>query len=165
MSFLKRLFGKQKEEAPELPPEFLQSEPPDWLLDLKGTGLPQSGSFSVRVQLWNGSRQGSADIIILPGEEGQEPQNATAPLLKSEIDRLFVVLGFSFPHDIESVVSTVKGGLPVTLSVHRHEPYAVKTTEYNLAGWIDSRQTRPAAVEIGWLLLEIQKRVLPRGEK
>src|SRR5947209_6587510 len=157
MSFLKRLFSGRKNEVQELPPEFEQSEPPDWLLDLKGQDLPQGSRFSIRVQLSAASRIGSADILILPCQEGEQPRSGTAELTRPEFDRLLVILGFSFPGDFEDVAGSEKEGLPVTISIHRREPYDLKTANCNLVGWNESKQSRPPLVEIGWILLEMQK--------
>lgn len=165
MSFLSRLLSRKKEEVPELPPEFLEADPPDWILDLKGTGLPNCGAFSVRVQLRHGARKGSADVLLLPQDESGQPQSATGDLQGGEIDRLFVLLGFSFPDHIDDILSSEAEGLPVTLSIHRHEPYSLKTGTCNLAGWIESRKSRPPTVDIGLILLEVQKRVLPAQGK
>jgi len=161
MSLLSRLFSKKKTEPLELPPEFQQDNPPDWLLDLKGAGLPHGGAFSVRVQLWQGARIASADILLLPEKEGAAPRNTSAELISSEVDRLLVLLGFSFPDQIESVPSDAKDGIPVTLSLYRQEPYCEIISTCNLADWIDTRKSRPPAVEIGLVLLDIQQRTLP----
>lgn len=161
MSLLSRLFSKKKSEPQDLPPEFQQDNPPDWLLDLKGSAQPHGGAFSVRVQLWQGTRKASADVLLLPEKEGTQPRNATTELLSLEVDRLLVLLGFSFPDQIESVSSDVVDGMPVTLSLYRQEPYCEKTATCNLADWIDTRKSRPPVVETGLLLLEIQKRILP----
>jgi hypothetical protein len=161
MNFLKRLFSGKKNEVQEMPPEFAQSEPPDWLLDLKGQGLPHGNRFSIRVQLSTATRTGSVDVLILPLEEGGQPLSATAELIQTEFDRLLVILGFSFPDDFEDVTPGVKDGCPVTLSIHRREPYALKSASCNLAGWTDSKKSRPPLVEIGSILLEMQKRTLP----
>ncbi|MDB6021261.1 MAG: hypothetical protein JWQ04_1118 [Pedosphaera sp.] len=161
MNFLNRLFSKRKDEVHEPPPEFLQSEPPDWLLDLKGQGLSQGNAFSIRVQLFEASRTGSVDVLVLPGQEGGQPQSGTAELIRTEFDRLMVILGFSFPDDIEDVPPGMKDGLPVTLSIHRREPHAFKSAGCNLAGWDETRKSRPPLVEIGSILLEMQKRILP----
>lgn len=165
MSFLSRLFSRKKEEAPELPPEFLEADPPDWILDLKGTGIPNSGAFSVRVQLRQGARKGSADVLLLPQGETGQPQSATGDLQGGEIDRLLVLLGFSFPDHIDDIPADETEGMPVTLSIHRHEPYSVKTATCNLAGWLDSRKSRPPTVDIGLILLEMQRRILPAQGK
>jgi hypothetical protein len=160
MNFLKRLSG-HKESPPELPPEFLQENPPDWLIDLKGAGLPHGNRFSIRVQLSNAARGGTAEILVLPRKGGDEPKSASGALARSEIDRLFVILGFSFPGDIADVPAQVIDGMPVNISVHRHEPYCLAAGECNLAGWTDSRKPGPPVIEIGKILLEAQGRILP----
>jgi len=160
MNFFKRLFGR-KETPLELPPEFLQETPPDWLIDMKGAGLPHGNRFSIRVQLTDSARAGTAEILILPCSEGEEPKNASGALARSEVDRLFVTLGFSFPGDIGDVPAQVIDGIPVNISVHRHEPYSLAAGECNLAGWTDSRKSGPPVIEIGKILLEAQGRILP----
>jgi hypothetical protein len=72
-----------------------------------------------------------------------------------------VILGFSFPGDIADVQAQVIDGIPVNISIHRHEPYAVSAGECNLAGWMDSRKQGPPVIEIGKILLEAQQRILP----
>lgn len=160
MNFLKRLFGR-REQPPELPPEFLQENPPDWLIDLKGVGLPHGNRFSIRVQLSDRARAGTAEILILPRKEGEEPKSADGALTRLEVDRLFVILGFSFPVDIADVPGQVVDGMPVNVSIHRHEPYSMAAGECNLAGWMESRKPGPPVIEIGKILLEAQGRMLP----
>ncbi len=161
MNFLKRLFG-HKETPPELPPEFLQENSPDWLIDMKGTGLPRGNRFSIRVQLSDAARTGTVEIVMLPRKEGEEPKSASGALARLEIDRLFVILGFSFPGDIGDVPAQVIDGLPVNISVHRHEPYSLAAGECNLAEWIDSKKSGPPIIEIAKILLEAQMRIMPQ---
>ena len=160
MNFLKRLFGR-KEEPAELPPEFLQEDSPDWLIDMKGAALPHGSRFSIRVQILDATRAGTVEIIVLPRKEGEEPRSASGALAQTEIDRLFVILGFSFPGDIANVPALVIDGMPVSISIHRHEPYAMAAGECNLAGWTDSRKPGPPVIEIGKILLEARNRILP----
>jgi len=155
MNFLKRLFGK-KDEPVELPPEFLGDNPPDWLIDLKGPGLAQGRAVSVRVQIHAANRTGSAEIVVLPEAEGGEPTSATVSLDKTEIDRLLVILGFSFPADFMDTGDSGEDGARV--SIHRHEPYMVRNAVCNLAEWLDSRKPGPPVVEVGRILVEIQRR-------
>src|SRR5690349_787758 len=103
MNLFKWLFGK-KEIPVEIPPEFLQENPPDWLMDLKSPSLVAGNAMSVRVQLFAAARTGTADVILLPST-GQDPRSVTAQLERTEIDRLLVILGFSFPADFESVAA------------------------------------------------------------
>src|ERR1700722_20509572 len=119
MNFLKRLFGR-KETPLELPPEFLQEEPPDWLIDMKGAALPHGNLFSIRVQISNATRVGMVEIVMLPRADGEEPKTASGALSQLEIDRMFVLLGFSFPGDIATVTAQVIEGIPVNISIHRH---------------------------------------------
>ena len=76
MNFLKKLFSKKVEETPEAPPEFLQENPPDWLIDLKGQESPDGNSFSIRIQLFQTERSGTAEILVLPRDQFGEPRNA-----------------------------------------------------------------------------------------
>ena len=161
MNFLKRLFGR-KETPPELPPEFLQENSPDWLIDLKGAALPHGNRFSIRVQLSHAARAGTVEIVMLPRKEGEEPKSASGALARLEIDRLFVILGFSFPGDIADAPAQVIDGMPVTISIHRHEPYSVAAGECNLAEWMDSKKSGPPVIEIGKILLEAQMRIMPQ---
>ncbi len=160
MNFLKRLFGR-KEEPAELPPEFLQTRPPDWLIDMKGAALPHGSRFSIRVQISDATRAGTVEIVVLPRKDGGEPKSASGTLTQTEIDRLFVILGFSFPGDIANVPAQVIDGMPVNISIHRREPYAMAAGECNLAGWMDSRKSGPPVIEIGKIILEAQGRILP----
>ena len=156
MNFLKRLFGRQ--EAPvELPPEFLQDIAPDWLIDLKGQG-PQGAPFSIRAQIVSAARTGTADITLLPGAQGGEAKSATVALEKTELDRLFVILGFSFPADIQDAPGGTEAGMPATVAIHRREPYTLATGQCQLAEWIDSRKPGPPLVEIARVLMEVQRR-------
>lgn len=158
MSFLKNLFSKPKAPV-ELPPEFLQSNPPDWLIEMKGHDVADDRRFSVRVELQNESREGVAHVVVLPAKEGEEPKSASGPLDRPEVDRLFVILGFSFPDDIHNIAADGAEGIPVSVSVHKHEPYELKTGECDLADWTDSRRARPAVVDVGMVLWELLKRL------
>lgn len=160
MNFLKRLFG-HKEKPMELPPEFLQENPPDWLIDLKGAELPEGRRFSIRLQLSASSRSGTVEVVALPRNDREELKSADAALDRGEIDRLFVILGFSFPGDIAGIPDEMDAGLPANISIHRREPYSTASAGCNLAGWLESRKPGPPIVEIGKILLEAQRRVLP----
>ena len=160
MNFLKRLFGRRKAEPQELPPEFLQENPPDWLIDLKGQMHPDGRRFSVRVQLSKTSRAGTAEILALPGIDAGQPKSVTADLNRVEIDRLLVILGFSFPDDISDVAAELTEGLRVDIAVHRREPYLLAVARCNLTGWLDSKKSGPPAIELGRILVEAQRRTL-----
>jgi hypothetical protein len=84
MNFIKRLFGR-KETPPELPPEFLQDDPPDWLIDLKGAALPHGNRFSIRVQILNATRTGTMEIVMLPRKDGEEPRSASGALAQTDL--------------------------------------------------------------------------------
>jgi len=160
MNFLKRLFGRCKPEPQELPPEFLQENPPDWLIDLKGQLPPDGRRFSVRVQLSETSRAGTAEILVLPRDDAGQPKSATAELDRVEIDRLLVILGFSFPGDITGVGAELSEALCADIAVHRREPYALAVAQCNLTGWLDSKKSGPPAIELGRILVEAQRRIL-----
>ncbi len=161
MNLFKKLFSRRKEEMPDLPPEFLQETPPDWLIDAKGQRLPIGNRFSIRVQLTDVSRVGIAEILILPANENEQPQSAVTELLKPEIDRLFVILGFSYPEDIADVAPGEETGTPASISIHHREPYSFKLAECDLAAWLDTKKSGPPVVEIGRVLMEALNRALP----
>lgn len=161
MNFLKRLFGRRKPEPQEIPPEFLQENPPDWLIDLKGQSPLDDRRFSIRAQLSETSRAGTAEILVLPRNDAEQPKSATVELDRVEIDRLLVILGFSFPDDITDVAVELTEGLRVDIAVHRKEPYLVRTARCNLTGWLDSKKSGPPAIELGRILIEAQRRTLP----
>ncbi len=152
--------SKKKVEAPEPPPEFLQATAPDWLIEVRGRALPQGGSFSIRAQIFEVTRTGTADILVLPPEEGGEPDSKCVKLDGVELDRLRVILGFSFPQDIAEVPGATEEGLPVTLTIFHREPLAVAGAGCNLADCLDSRKSAPPAVEIGKILIELKRRAL-----
>lgn len=160
MNLLKKLFSKRTEEPADVPPEFLQQEPPDWLIDLKGQELPDGNTFSIRVQLFQSARTGTAEIVVLPHDQSGEPKSAAADLTRIEIDRLFVILGFAFPDEIATVPAADPDGLPVTISIYRQSPFTLRSAACNLAGWLDSRKSAPTAVEIGRILFETRTRAL-----
>jgi len=160
MNFLKKLFSRRTEETADVPPEFLQANPPDWLIDLKAQDLAGGNTISIRVQLFQPARTGVAEILILSHEPSGQPKEATTDLTRIEIDRLFVILGFSFPNEIENVPTDVPDGLPVTISIYRQSPFLLRSATCNLAGWLDSRKSAPTAVEIGRILLEARTRAL-----
>src|ERR1700722_18653517 len=97
MNLFKKHFSRRKEEAPDLPHEFLQETPPDWLIDARGQRLPHGNRFSMRVQLTQATRTGTVEIVILPLNESEQLKSAQTELQRQEIDRLFVILGFSSP--------------------------------------------------------------------
>lgn len=161
MSLFKKLFSRRKEESPDLPPEFLQETPPDWLIDAKGQRLPNGNRFSIRVQLMDASRAGIAEILILSVNENEQPQTARTELLRPEIDRLFVILGFSYPQDIGDVAPGEETGTPVSISIHHREPYSSKLAECDLVSWLVTKKSGPPVIEIGRVLMEALNRALP----
>jgi len=161
MNFFKRLFGKKEKFSLEVPIEFLQASPPDWLLELKVKIMPRGGAFTVKVWLRAETRIGNASVEIEPTNGQAATQTATADLGQVEAVRLLVLLGFSFPDDIASVGGPVMDGIPATLSVHRREPYCLKEGSCNLMNWLDSKKSQPPTVEIAAMLLNVKDRVLP----
>ena len=161
MGFFGKLFGQGKTAAVELPPEFLEDSPPDWLIELKGRELPHGAVFCVRARLSRTERTGSAEIFLLPQTDAESPKSATTELERLEIDRLLVILGFSFPVDIDDIPGETESGLPVSLTIHRLAPYAYRSATCNLAGWRDSKQPAPPVVEIGSILTNAGDRAFP----
>ncbi len=151
MSFLGRLF-KKKPEPPEPPPEFLQADPPDWLIDMKGQEFPAGGRFAMRVQVHESARVATVDVVHWPAAEGAEPVAHTASLARADLDRLLVVLGFSFPQDLADIPGPEDSGIPVTMTVYRREPLAAQSAGCNLSEWLDSRKSAPAVVELARLV-------------
>src|SRR4051812_21746858 len=131
MNFLKRLFSKRAEPA-ELPPEFLEQNPPDWLIELSGQGLPHGNAFQIRVSLFEANRSGSAHIFVVPRTAEEKEQSAQIELSRPEFDRLKIILGFSFPDDITNVPSEYADGLPFNLVIHRREPHSTRAAQSNL---------------------------------
>lgn len=161
MGLLGKLFGKTKAAAEELPPEFLEDSPPDWLIELKGREMPDGNVFSVRAQLGKVTRVGQADVFILPRTDAEVPRSASIDLEKLDIDRLLVILGFSFPADIDDIAGESDSGLPVNMTIHRLAPYAARSATCNLAGWRDSKQPAPPVVEIANILVRARERAFP----
>src|ERR1700722_19073769 len=161
MNLFKKLFSRRKEEAPDLPPEFLQETPPAWLIDARGQWLPDGNSFSIRVQLTQATRTGTVEIVILPLNESEQLKSAQTELQRQEIDRLFVILGLSFPRETDTVAPGEEEGIPVSLSIHRREPYSAVLAECDLASWLVTRKPGPPGVEIGRVLMEARDRALP----
>jgi hypothetical protein len=158
MNLFRWLFSKRKEPTFELPPEFLEEDPPDWVIVLEGSGLPLGEMGSFRVALSEASRTGTSKIRL----GGMAQDERIGPELGGpETNRLFVILGFSFPTDITDVAANVKDGLPTRISIYRREPTAMKAVTCNMAGWVDSKKPGPPAVEIGRVLLELQRKALP----
>lgn len=161
MSLFSKIFSRRKKEAPDPPPEFLQATPPDWLIEAKGQAGTDGDRFSIRVQLNDQSRTGNADVVQWLPEESQQPRTAQIELLRSEIDRLFVILGFSFPDDIHDVSPGDHTGTPVSVTVHRREHYAFKFGDCDLAAWLHTKKSGPPVVEIGRVLMAVRERALP----
>ena len=160
MGLFGKLFSKGKTTATELPPEFLEESPPDWLIDLKGQEMPDGNHFSIRAQLSKAARTGTAEILVLPRADGEAPKSATTELERLEIDKLLVILGFSFLSDFADVGGDMNAGLPVSITIHRLEPYAARSANCNLAGWRGSKQPAPPAVDIGIVLVGARDRAL-----
>lgn len=160
MNFLKKLFSKPAPPPPDVPPEFLQENSPNWLIDLKAKQLPDGDVFSVRVQLFQQSRIGTAEILVLPRNQSGLPTSVIAKLSSPELDRLLVILGFSFADEIASVPGAAAEGLSTSLSIYRQDPFTLRTAVCNLAGWLNSRKPAPPAIEIACLLLDVRNRSL-----
>ncbi len=160
MSLFKKLFSRRKKEAPDLPPEFLQASPPDWLIDARGQTLSEGSRFSIRAQLTNATRVGIVEIVQWPAGGSEQPETAQIELLRTEIDRLFVVLGFSFPDDIGDVAPWEESGVPVSMTVHRREPYSFVSAGCDLASWLTTKKSGPPVVEIGRVLMDARNRAL-----
>src|SRR5579872_5614866 len=105
MNFFKRLFSRRQKKPLEIPLEFLQEAPSDWILQLNGRLSPEGNPVEIRVSLSEAGRTGTAQITSLPREEGQARKSARTELARPEIDRLLVILGFSFPEDITDVAA------------------------------------------------------------
>ena len=159
MNLLKWILGCFKKAPVSLPPEFLEEAPPDWLIECRGRALPNGDAFSIRVILFQTSRTGSAEIVTVPREAGAQAPPAKADLERGEIDRLLVILGFSFPQDFAAVRSEIPDGLPVEIAIHRREPYSAAGGTCNLAPWLEAKKTGPPTVEVGRLLIELMRRV------
>ena len=161
MNFLRKLFARKPAETAEVPPEFLQENPPEWIIIMNGRELPDGGTFSIRAPLFQSRRGGVAEITSLPSKTGGEARTITVDFTRPEIDRLFIVLGFSFPKEIATVAGPTDDGVPVTMSIYRENPFNLCTADCNLADWIDSRKSAPPVIEIGRVLLEARRRTLP----
>ncbi|MDB6124078.1 MAG: hypothetical protein JWQ71_3071 [Pedosphaera sp.] len=157
MNFLKRLFSK-KAQLPEQPAEFTQEDAPDWLIELKGESLPDGNTSDVRLSLFDSNQTGSAQIIIRSG--GELKQSNQVDLAKLEFDRLKVILGFFFPDDIADASVGASNQL-VTISIYRREPYAVAVGKCDLTDWLNSKKSGPPIIEIGKLLIGVQRRAVP----
>lgn len=162
MNLFKWLF-KKKPEPPEPPPEFLQAAAPDWLIEVKGRVFPAGGSFSIRAQVFAAARTATADMVVFAGEARGEPTSKTANLGRLDLDRLLVILGFSFPQDIAEIPGAREEGLPVTVTIFHRAPLAAQSASCNLADWLDSRKSAPPVVEIGRMLVELKRRTLGEG--
>jgi hypothetical protein len=161
MNFFSKLFAKKPAETAEVPPEFLQENPPEWVIILNGRQLPDGGGFSIRAPLFQSSRSGVAEITDLPATPGGEVRTISVDFTRPEIDRLFIILGFSFPKEFATVAGPADSGVPVTLTIYRESPFNLCTADCNLADWIESRKSGPPVVEIGRILIEARRRTLP----
>jgi hypothetical protein len=155
MNLFRRLFGKSS-EAIEAPPEFLQAAAPDWLIEAIGRMLPDGGHFSIRTQIFNAARTATVDLVTFP--VGGEPASQTRELERAKTDRLLVILGFSYPHDIADVPGPTDTGLPVAITVFRREPLVAQRAECNLWDWLESPKPAPPVVEIGKILVDFKRR-------
>jgi len=154
MSILNWLF-KKKPELPEPPPEFLQADAPDWLVDIKGQEFPGGRRFSIRAQVHAAARTATADIVRWPATEGAEPVAHSANLPRADLDRLLVILGFSFPQDFVDIPGSEHEGISVNVTVFRRDPLAAQGAACNLSEWLDTRKSAPPVVEIGKMLWRI----------
>jgi len=161
MSFFSWIF-QRKTPALEPPPEFLEPDPPDWLLELNGLSVSARRNFSIRAPIWREKRVGRAEIILLPIDPQSEPGRAGAELDRIDLDRLLVLLGFSFPGDIADAAGAEDTGLPVRLTIFRHQPLESRSARCNLANWLQIRQTAPPpGIELSKILFLAANRMLP----
>lgn len=160
MSFLRKLFSKRTEPLPDIPPEFLQENAPDWLIELNGNDRANADAFSIRVQLFQSSRSAKAEILLFPKDQSGEAKKAPTTLSHPEINHLFVILGFSYPDEITDVPAESDDGLAATMSIYRQNPFTLRSANCNFAGWLDSRKSGPPAVEIGRILLGARTRAI-----
>jgi hypothetical protein len=156
MSFLKKLFSK-KAELPEQPSEFLREEAPDWLVGLTEE-LDDGTSTEVRLSLFESTRSGSAQVITRAG--GELKQSVQVDATRQEFDRLMVILGFSFPSEVNSVPAGTEESF-VTIYVHKREPYFKRGGKCNLSGWVNTKKSGPPLIEIGKIVTDIKRRGLP----
>ena len=161
MNFLRKLFAKKPVETAEVPPEFLQEDPPEWIIIMNGRELPGGGSFSIRAPLFQAQRSGVAEITSLPSAADGEGRTIAVDFTRPEIDRLFIVLGFSFPQEFATVAGPADSGVPVNVTIYRESPFNLCVADCNLAEWIDSRKSGPPVIEIARVLLEARRRTLP----
>ena len=142
----------------------MQVDPPDWLIDMQGASLGHGNHFSIRIQLVDATRKGTADIVILLHEEGELPRSATMDLPQLVADKLFVTLGFSFPDDIGSLPMPTQEILPIDLTIHRREPHVLVSARFDLGGvWLETKKSGPPVIEISRLLLPLAEPTL-RGD-
>src|SRR5580704_10709331 len=147
MKLLKQLFSKRTEPLPDVPPEFLQENAPDWLIELNGKDPSSTDAFSIRVQLFSSQRSAKAEVLLLSEAQSGPPKRATTTLSHPEINHLFVILGFSYPDEIADVPAESPDGLAATISIYRQSPFTLRSANCNFAGWLDSRKSGPPAVE------------------
>jgi len=160
MSLLRKLFGGRKAVPEERPPEFLVPSPPDWLIAVEGRWLPQRKILSVRAQLTEASRKAAAEVTIGSRDPGAPVERAAGQLERTEIDRLLVILGMSFPNDITSLSVEIVEGLPLNIVIYRREPFTKLEAHCNLTGWFEIKRTPPPVVEISKILISFQRRTL-----
>ncbi|EEF59391.1 hypothetical protein [Pedosphaera parvula] len=156
MSFLKRLFSKPTEQ-PEQPSEFFREDAPEWLITLT-EDLADGSSIEVRLSLFASTRSGSAQVITRSG--GELKQSVQVDATRQEFDRLMVILGFSFPNEVNPVPAGTDEAF-VTITVCKREPFFRRGGKCNLNGWLDSRKPGPPLIEIGMIVTGIKRRGLP----
>src|SRR5580698_1834892 len=150
MNFLKKLFSKRTEPLPDIPPEFLQENAPDWLIEMNANDPVKSNAFSIRVQLFASQRSAKAEVLLLSSSgQSEAPKKIPTTLSHPEINHLFVVLGFSYPDEITDVPAEIDDGLAATISIYRQSPFTLRSANCNLSAWLESRKSGPPIVEIG----------------
>jgi len=146
---------------PEPPEEFMGKNPPGWIIELEGHGLPHGSKFTIRVQIRGMTRAGIVDIHYFPRlyDPDSWEKEFTSDLERSKITVLLDLLETCFPQQIKNASSMIRDGLRIRMTIYHREPYSVISARCNLSDVYDRLEDFPPATRIGNVLMDIDRRV------
>ncbi len=144
---------------------FAIDDPPDWVLDMRGHGLPHGGTRSVEVRWWQAeSERGTLKAeFISPVDFSKDApfsaERGEAYVTAQDCLPLLALLPELETANTGEILSTVRDGFPCTLGFIRRDPFTIRTFGCNLVGIPESSASHPAP-RIMTAMLEISERLV-----
>jgi hypothetical protein len=76
---------------PEQPPEFSLEDPPDWIIEFVGHGLPHGRSYSIRMLITEVANHGIANIHLSPRYRGDPNDERDVSIALEESERVVLL--------------------------------------------------------------------------